>query len=810
MEISILNHHTDQSQSTRQRLSLLISAIVHQPPLKQLTTHHQPVNYQLTLNHNSNNGQQQKQRTAHKRKRADSAHWTLTLPTIELGRAFLNFINHASSPDQHGFSPIVKFIQSIDNHTSHPTIKRPSKKLIHQLRTTPFNLLSENDTHQDDHNKNHNPLPSDSPALLASIDYGRLTTNHQHAQFRSEYHLCFQAPRDPASILIHPSSPQIIIRRIFEEREDHLTLIDSKIVNRIEADHNSLLLFLDHPPTFLSTPHDKAAESIRSNQGVSYHEARKHLSNASGEQLIKFRQSGFDDDHRRIASFASHLIKLSFIDSSESAKFLDQCHQLVIPKVIPLKRSSALTSAYTRANLERVNCMTPKFDLIVSFQLDALLYSHLLNPIEIVQLRPWIIDMPPLLAERVLIRLASDLRCANDPLVQQALHHKAHNLQLSPAGLAAKFEHARARVNQESVKRFEQMAQRENVFNCRSVIITPTSLVLEGPFPEEGNSILRLYDYNSAFIRVALREEDGSLHRWDRGVDVPGFMRDYYRPLAKELFIAGQPFEFLCYSSSALKCHQAWFVCPFIHRGELMTARKIRDRMGSFPQVINIPARYMARVAQAVTATKRAITLQPSQIKMMDDVERNGSIFTDGVGTISPSLARKVEEALSGSLGSKASCKFHSSCYQIRLGGHKGMLSLDNTLEGDIVKLRPSMKKFDGESFTLDIANSFGRPYAAFLNRSLIKILEDLRIPARIFLEAQERAVVAVEKARLSMRQSSELMELVGLGSASELPRVLRELSVLMDNDETGGYRLSLHPRLLGPLCRLLSPRAQV
>ncbi|KAH9462153.1 hypothetical protein Pst134EB_006070 [Puccinia striiformis f. sp. tritici] len=137
------------------------------------------------------------------------------------------------------------------------------------------------------------------------------------------------------------------------------------------------------------------------------------------------------------------------------------------------------------------------------------------------------------------------------------------------------------------------------------------------------------------FIRVSIREEDGSLLQYKQDVDPAGFLKDCYCPLADQLLIAGQPFEFLCYSSLALRSHQAWFVCPLIHRGQLVHASKIRDQISCFSTVNKIPARYMARVAQAFTTTKRVITLQPSQIKIMDDVICNGSIFTDGVGLIS-------------------------------------------------------------------------------------------------------------------------------------------------------------------------------
>ncbi|POW19920.1 hypothetical protein PSHT_04098 [Puccinia striiformis] len=598
----------------------------------------------------------------------------------------------------------------------------------------------------------------DDRALLASIDFGILNTHH-------------------------PSS-------VYQDEEDQLTLISIRTINRIELNQTSVLLFLDHPPTFHTLVHDQTAESIRATQPFSYLEARQvsTLSSSSAAKIsitdqqlpqllsktsdhkpfIKTRSSGFDEDHKRIISYASNLIKLEFIDQNQSSKFLHQSRLYIIPKIIPLRRDIAWAPIYTSSNLSRVDSITSDLDLIVGFQLESLLYNLLLNPIDIIAIRPWIIDLDPIFAERILMRLGCEL-------TQPSLTSNPGVL------LAQKFEQAKLKTDEKSLKWVEERLQKEGNFKCRSVTITPTRTILEGPIIEQGNSILRLYDYNSAFIRVSIREEDGSLLRFERDVDLAGFLKDRYRPLADQLLIAGRPFEFLCYSSSALKSHQAWFVCPFIHRGQLVNASKIRDRMGCFSTVNKIPARYMARVAQAFTTTKKAITLQPSQIKIMDDVIRNGSVFTDGVGSISCSLAKKVQDSLR--TGSSEKQELDASCYQIRLGGYKGMISIDNTLDGDIVRLRPSMRKFEGESFTLDIVESFNHPFPAFLNRPLIKILEDLKIPAPVFLMQQRKYITKIEDSRKSLHKSSLLMNQIGLGKSINLSQILKYLSQLMGTD---------------------------
>ncbi|KAI7933426.1 hypothetical protein MJO29_016871, partial [Puccinia striiformis f. sp. tritici] len=308
-------------------------------------------------------------------------------------------------------------------------------------------------------------------------------TNCNEGSFSSEYQLSLNTAgfKDRASVLIGSQAPQLIIQRVYQDEEDQLTLIN-------------------HKP------------------------------------FIKTCWSGIDEDHKRIISYASDLIKLGFIEQNRSSKFLHQSRLYVILKIIPLRRDIAWAPNYTSTNLSRVDSITHNLDLI-------------------------------------------------------------------------------SKTNEKHLKRVEERLQKEGNFKCRSVVtitrlersdnLTILPKTLEGPIIKQGNSILRLYDYNSMFIRVSIREEDGSLLQYKQDVDPAGFLKDCYCPLADQLLIAGQPFEFLCYSSLALRSHQAWFVCPLIHRGQLVHASKIRDQISCFSTVNEIPARYMARVAQAFTTTKR-------------------------------------------------------------------------------------------------------------------------------------------------------------------------------------------------------------
>lgn len=66
------------------------------------------------------------------------------------------------------------------------------------------------------------------------------------------------------------------------------------------------------------------------------------------------------------------------------------------------------------------------------------------------------------------------------------------------------------------------------------------------------------------------------------------------------------------------------------------------------------------------------------------------------------------------------------------------MVALDPTLTGSVVRLRPSMVKFQTDDVhDMGICNMASRPYPLFLNRQLIKILEDMGVPDHWFFRLQ-------------------------------------------------------------------------
>mmetsp|Transcript_15834 Transcript_15834/g.21430 ORF Transcript_15834/g.21430 Transcript_15834/m.21430 type:complete len:183 (+) Transcript_15834:1280-1828(+) len=152
--------------------------------------------------------------------------------------------------------------------------------------------------------------------------------------------------------------------------------------------------------------------------------------------------------------------------------------------------------------------------------------------------------------------------------------------------------------------------------------------------------------------------------------------------------------------------------------------------MGDFSKEKNILKKY-ARRGQCFSTSKRICELTSEQVTFgLADIERNGYTFTDGVGYISPSLARKAAEHFGYS---------QVSAFQIRLAGAKGVIMVKPELEGDQVQLRNSQIKFESKDLSLNVirCSTFSK---GFFNRSLVLLLTCLGVPAHYFLKKQREA----------------------------------------------------------------------
>jgi RNA-dependent RNA polymerase len=121
------------------------------------------------------------------------------------------------------------------------------------------------------------------------------------------------------------------------------------------------------------------------------------------------------------------------------------------------------------------------------------------------------------------------------------------------------------------------------VYLSYHLILTPTRDILEGPFPDQSNSVLRRYGHPECFLRVSFQDENRSKLHQEVDCSIQNLLEVRCRStLLNSCRMAGRRFQFLGYSMSGLKKHSVWFVTPFKDEsGKLLNAQSIRDNLVS-------------------------------------------------------------------------------------------------------------------------------------------------------------------------------------------------------------------------------------
>ncbi|KZT74695.1 RdRP-domain-containing protein [Daedalea quercina L-15889] len=495
------------------------------------------------------------------------------------------------------------------------------------------------------------------------------------------------------------------------------------------------------------------------------------------EKRYTARLCAFDADHMPLAPYTSNAIRIICKTAGDLDVFrsLGGLAQVQIEETLYPATERALFAHNIRRTYQKWITRTP---WSIAFQVEALVQASLVELREVLQ------ELRPMIAKMV-------ERHGPDPTSAFLHDFRMRVKEITMAGEGISLRDVWIAALDEFQQRPPSLAvpvdDNEDLFQCFHVIVTPTTMFLEGPFPEQSNRVIRRYKANQdCFIRVSFLDETRLAYRSDRNVNISGMIKMRVRQfLVEGLPVAGRAFEFLAYSQSGLKEHSVWFVKPFRSGGRAVSAASIIQGLGSFralpydPLLMYCPARYAARLSQAFTATDSALSVQTEDMIAIPDILTHDRqyCFTDGVGTLSPDLAR----AIWGQLRAKGRRVGHASTYprlfQIRLGGSKGMLSVDHCLTGLAVGLRPSMTKFDApHSLSIEIARAFDRPSKYYLNRPLIMLLEGLGTPYGVFQRLQDDAVRDAQRATASLDQAAHLLEAHGLGASYKLSSIMRNL----------------------------------
>ncbi|PKX91697.1 RNA dependent RNA polymerase [Aspergillus novofumigatus IBT 16806] len=279
----------------------------------------------------------------------------------------------------------------------------------------------------------------------------------------------------------------------------------------------------------------------------------------------------------------------------------------------------------------------------------------------------------------------------------------------------------------------------------RSARITPTTIYYNTPAVDISNRVIRYYiEYADRFLRVRFTDEK-LLGRINSTVDntMDEVFTRIKRALANGIVIGDRRYEFLAFGNSQFREHGAYFFAPLPN----LTAANIRAWMGTFNDIRNV-AKHAARLGQCFSTT-RAIAGCPVQIRLIDDVVRNGYTFSDGVGRISKFLAQMATSELK----IKTPSDDPPSAFQFRLGGCKGMLTVSPEAQRQEVHIRKSQYKFAAVHNGLEIIR-WSQFSMATLNRQLIIVLSSLGIQDRIFHEKLRAMLHSLNEAMESDSQA--------------------------------------------------------
>ncbi|CAF9923800.1 MAG: hypothetical protein ALECFALPRED_002550 [Alectoria fallacina] len=331
--------------------------------------------------------------------------------------------------------------------------------------------------------------------------------------------------------------------------------------------------------------------------------------------------------------------------------------------------------------------------------------------------------------------------------------------------------------NQESIIRGETYLpnladQYDHIASVHKAMVTPTGIYLYGPEPEVKNRVLRKYSsFPDHFLSVSFLDEDGEPLRLDRQTSGEAIYHERFkRELQGVVVIAGRGFEFLGFSHSSLRSQTCWYMAPFTLNGSLTYAPAVIKDLGDF-RLIRSPAKCAARIGQAFSQTFSSVHISPESFRIMPDIERNGRTFSDGVGTCSTEVLQKIWREYPQARGLKP------TMYQIRFMGAKGVISHDPRLQGSALYLRPSMIKFGGTTASdIEICGAAFKPLPMFLNRQLIKILEDLHVPDEAFLGLQADAVERLRMTTLSPINAATFLDRNSIGKPARIPWLIRKL----------------------------------
>ena len=547
----------------------------------------------------------------------------------------------------------------------------------------------------------------------------------------------------------------------------------------------SIFFYLNYLPSFEVGLADVGSDPVRANFASFQSRQVTTGQKRKAYRKLRLRRPSFEDDtHLPIAPYTSIAIRMVCRCTDDIAVYVRLCRKarLHIDSSPPLVDHRELFSDDVRSVYQQ---WARSLDFSVAFQVQGMLSKWLLNMREAVDiLRPIVDKVVSRDGPGYAGELLADLK-----IRLEARYWYGDRIEVNTTTIEQLLASCRQQLYR---KLIQASVPHPDEFLCKHLRITPSTIFLDGPFPERSNRVVRRYWENrDNFLRVHFTDESGLAYRFDSEINIESLVdRRVKRFLDDGVNIAGKHFEFLGYSQSALKSHTVWFMSPFeTNDGQIIDVPTIIAGLGNFennpydPMLINCPARYAARISQAFTTTESSITIAVEDVEMVPDImDSTGTYsFTDGNGTMSLQVARDIAADQRLKARVRRAWRMHDGAVprvlQVRIAGSKGMLHVDHTLDGRKIRMPKSMVKFDAPSSNrIEIAQLFEEPSPFYLNRPMIVLLEGLGVPRQVFQSLQDNETRAANTLMESLKNSGWLLDRYSLGNSFKLPFVIQNL----------------------------------
>lgn len=301
----------------------------------------------------------------------------------------------------------------------------------------------------------------------------------------------------------------------------------------------------------------------------------------------------------------------------------------------------------------------------IKFQLQMLVWNGCLSPMKVAELIPHVHHLVRRLGRdrsvQILGRLSRTLRYAGPDVEKSAFDVQTIADQFSDTELDSVYHY------RDSDKTKENPHQ----ISIHRAMVTPVGIYIYGPTLETKNRVLRLYsDYRDYFLRVEFLDESSDPVRYDPKANLDEIFQGRFKSVLLEgIRIGGRHFEFLGFSHSSLRYQTCWFVAPFRdHNGDIINAHTMIPKLGDFTRILS-PARCAARIGQTFSDTTTSIRLDHDVVGVIPDIiNKNGRVFSDGVGTLSKEVMHKIWREYAHR------AKVKPTVFQIRFGGKQEVL----------------------------------------------------------------------------------------------------------------------------------------